>query len=286
MRPVTLFLLAAMLFVGLNTCAAQDDAEDVRAILDTFLGAALEGDVETATECLHEMSVVYFDPEMGVADGLTFIEQMIADDPPPEGLAFGEYEPLIMGDFATVIAPLEFPPGINGPPMPVSMGAVLIREDGEWRVLVMSMLADDMAPLGDPEVDAVFEAMAETLEPFGQQIGESILSGDPEAFLDLCLPEGIVAGPWGPENAPMAARVADVQDGTADLPKLGLVVGEANPQEGVRLLGMGCAWMAVNTIVKDAAGELKPARHTAICVFDAEEGTWSVLAGIEAAREE
>ena len=185
-----------------------------------------------------------------------------------------------------VIAPLEFPPGINGPPMPVSMGAVLIREDGEWRVLVMSMLADDMAPLGDPEVDAVFEAMAETLEPFGQQIGESILSGDPEAFLDLCLPEGIVAGPWGPENAPMAARVADVQDGTADLPKLGLVVGEANPQEGVRLLGMGCAWMAVNTIVKDAAGELKPARHTAICVFDAEEGTWSVLAGIEAAREE
>ncbi len=286
MRPIASAVMFAMFLSYASAGFGQDDADDVKALLDTVLKAALEGDLETVTECLHEMSVVYIDPEMGVADGPTFIEQMIVDGPPPKGLEFGEYEPLLMGDIATVIAPLRFPPEINGPPFPVSLGAVLIRGDGQWRVLVISMVADDMAPLGHPEIDVMRETMEETLEPFGQKIGESILSGDPEAFLDLCLPEGILAGPWGADKAPLAVRVADVLDGTANLPEIGRVVGEADPPESVTLLGMGCAWMAVNTVVVNAAGERAPARHTAVCVFYPEESTWMVLAGIEAAREE
>jgi len=286
MRPLALAIMLALLLSGVSAGVGQDDAEAVKAILDTVLEAALEGDLQAATECLHGMSMVYVDPQTGVADGPTFIEQMIADGPPPEGLELGGYEPLLMGNIATVIAPLNFPPGINGPPFPVSLGAVLIRQEGEWRVLVISMVADDMTPLGDPEIDVMRETMDETLEPFAQEISESILSGDPEAFLDLCLPQGILAGPWGPEKAPMAVRVADLRDGTVALPKMGLVVGEADQPDGVRFLGMGCAWMAVNTIVEDAAGERTPARHTAVCVFNPEEGTWMVLAGIEAQRQE
>jgi ketosteroid isomerase-like protein len=256
---------------------AQDDAAAVKTAVDSFLAAAKAADTEALGELLHD-SFVFVDPDTGVKDTQGFIDGVV-DDPAPADMSLGEYEPEMYGDVALALPPLNMPAEI---PMDVDvrLGLLLMRTGGEWQLLALWLLipGDTAEAMPAPERQGLEQARKQ-LEEFLAELEQQAAEGGPiKLFLDQCIPDACLAGPYGPDGSMVAGRASMVRGFVGDQ-EGGTIKRAEEPKEFLEI-GPGCGFVAINVEAAAPGGQATPMRRMILATYIDQENGWKVAASV------
>lgn len=261
---------ATAMWCALATAQADEGpADQIRAAMDTFLQAVSDQDMEVATGLLHERFVGWLDREPGVLDGAAIVSQITAD-PPPEGTSLGDCEPEVLGDVALAVAPLNLPAdqGLGG----VRVATVWLRGGDDWKLLMLTLGLD---PEQATAMLPAFSGEVRSLDAFIEQIESAGAVGTaPQELVDLCLPEAVLGGPYGPGGALEVTDLETARPFVLAMPDTKFVPAE-DPKE-LKLIGDGCAFWAVHTDVTQGEGEPTAQRQVMLLVRDALTDSWKI----------
>ncbi len=274
MRRYRSLALAGIALVLASVACAQTPEEDFAATLDQLLAAAGDGDADAVDALLHETFIMV---EME-GDLVTREEALdeIAGDAAPRNLAFLDYEAKVCGDLGYAVAPLDLDLGeapFEGTPAVIAVG--VMTDDG-WQLINISLtiVLEDPENAEGPVQDGVAK-LWERLDQFAE-IGAT---GDTKAFFEMCNPEGVMAGPYGPGGQIAVARIADVTAMAEQAPPMTMAPVEESDDE--MAVGIGVAFVATNMSVT-MGGETALTREIAVLAWDEDAQDWMVVVAAEA----
>jgi ketosteroid isomerase-like protein len=190
--------------------ARPEQVAELKAVLDGVWAGLQAKDVPGVVRHLHEKSAFWLmdDPAKGaVVHGEDFARALTAS-PPPEGVALGEVKAWVSGDFALASAAISLPAELEEAGE-MSLGAMLVRTDGQWQVVTADLFSPEPeapADTGDADDDAADALMQKTLGDFRQEL---MAKGMPLVGGSLS-PEGVVVGWDGQAQKLVVLRPRDV----------------------------------------------------------------------------
>ena len=275
LRAVVVAVLVVLSAAGL--CIAQDDeTEAIKTVVTEFLGAAKAGNADDAGEYLAESIVFYMDLEKGVEDRAALLQNM-ADEPAPEGIELGDYEPKVFGDIAAAVVPLG---NLSEelPDLEAAAAMVFIKQAGDWKILAMSLVTPNLMEVLPAEMKTQLEPLQEGLTAFEAQIDEVYTSGGVAELMELCTDDALVASPFdgGAVSVISALEVRQMIAGAPAMP-----LRRADEPDPVRAVGLAGAMLAT-TATTNIDGMPRLGRHIAMAVFLPDQQVWKLALVVEA----
>jgi hypothetical protein len=279
-RAMRMWLWFALLVaVAGGSVWAQEPADQVRAAIDGLLAGAVAKDAAAVGKLLGPNFVAILDIGEGVVTREAFVRNAAQNAPPP-GMKMGEFEPVVLGDLAYALVPLELGQGAPAG-LKLQMACLLVRAAGQWQLLGMTLLvpADVVAQMGGADAKKQGDTMATEFEAFLTAVAEAEAAGDAKAYFDLCAPEAVLAGPYGDAGAIECALVRDLLPILDQFPKMTVV--PADPPNQEVSLGYGTALLAMDAQVT-VGGVTTKMREVALAYHQADKKAWRILATFEA----
>ncbi len=279
MRGYRSLAIVSIVLALASMACAQNAQDDFTATVNLLLAAAEEGDADTVDGLLHE-TFVMVEAEGDLISREEALEE-IGGEAAPENLEVLDYEAKVYGDLGYAVVPLAMDMGeapFEGTPAIIAVG--VMTDDG-WQFvnITLCIMLEDPENVPEGPVKDAIGKLWQRLETFGE-VGAT---GDAKAFFEMCSPDGVMAGPYGPNGEMAVARVADIVGMADDMPDMQMMPVENGDEEAA--IGIGNALVATNMDVT-MGGETALTREVAIMAWDEDAQEWMVVVAAEAPVEE